>query len=175
MKEKHLFLPFLLAVLAFIFERQALPFISFFIPFLAVILIRKSETFSLFSALGIGLYLDFLSFDVPFGFVCFTYFFAALFLLPLRRLFLEEGSFSLAAISYLLSFFIKVLSVFLLKIMKPVTLFSFSSLAKELLLIPLFDALYALIWFTTPLAIYYILKRKARHLLIYWKFRANKA
>lgn len=108
-----------------------------FLPFLIIALYKKPLLSALWMALGIGLLFDLFSGAETFGRWAIAYTACLYLLSPLKRFFFEDSLTTLPLLSALYSLLL--------------TLWMLSFSLSDLLLYPLFDALFALLIFTLPM------------------------
>ncbi|NGX47606.1 MAG: hypothetical protein K1000chlam3_00985 [Chlamydiae bacterium] len=149
MTKVPLWIPFFLAFFAFLFSSAIFSTfrLFYFAPFLAIVLQRLPLQKSLWIASFCGLALDLLSTATRFGLYSLLTVACALLAYRFKRWFFEESLFSIPLYTALIS------SIFVL--------LQWVVLIRAPLWLPLFDALYAFLWFTCPILLYNLLiKRK---------------
>lgn len=149
----NLLLPFFLALLAACFGTAYFSHVTVvaFAPFLVMVLIRKSLLSSLWIGFLCGLIMDMLASETSFGLYSLNYCITMLLLYPQKKNFFEDKPLSFSLFTYLFSFVSTLFSILCIKFSNSHLAFSLSALLKELFVMPLLDAFYAFIWFTSPL------------------------
>lgn len=130
-----MWLPFLFSLL----PAALLPSLKLFTfaPFLIIVLYKKPLLSALWIALGVGLLQDLFSGSEKLGTWAVAYTASLYLLSPLKRSFFEDSITTLPILTYLYSLLLTLCML----------TFSFS----DLIIYPLFDALFALLFFTLPM------------------------
>lgn len=165
MRRLPLWLSFVWAFLFLCLEKALFPSFCLypFSPFLASLFHQTSLIRSLWLSCLAGLILDLSSSQFPFGYMALITTLTSLLLYGQRRHFFEDKPLAFSLYSGLIS----SVSSFLLLLFQwglgdklPL---SFSLWFSDLVIMPFFDALYALIWFTCPSLLYTLLTRRHYH------------
>lgn len=145
---------FALSLLCHLLTPLAFPFLhlSYFSPFIALALYKKSKTQLLGYSLAVGFILDLLA-TAPFGFWSINYLLSACVLLYLKPFFFEDKFMTLPLVTLLFSqistlFYIMAIHFFLQKLS-----INFSWILTDLVAYPIFDAMFALVAFSIPMRI----------------------
>jgi hypothetical protein len=141
----------------------------FFAPFLIVASNKFSLSASLWLALFSGLCIDFFS-SCFFGSSAINYLIALYLFYPMRKRFNEELP-SLALSMALFSLFFGFVQLFLFMVLARSSTPFLSSLLTILLLLPVTNALYTLLWFVFPLKIVGYLKKR----IFLWRLKRRVA
>jgi rod shape-determining protein MreD len=150
---------FLLALIAHIFGSNWIPsfHLMYFAPFLALSFMRKDLQKSLWIASFCGLIVDLSSSGARFGLYAFTYVITALLTYRANIRLYEESFFSLPLYTFLISSAWSLLSfLFFFGYYPPDP----SAFFSNFILMPFLDSLYAFFFFSCPLLIYSMQKRK---------------
>jgi rod shape-determining protein MreD len=134
-----------------------LPLLSF-APFYAILYRRASLIIALWISAGCGFILDFLSVG-PFGTQTLIAVAAAFFLHRYRIYFVDKPV-GLLSYTLILSIFLTLLNRISYFLHDPTFPFTLKGFATDFLLLPLADALYALLFFSYPLILYRFLKKQ---------------
>ncbi|NGX60506.1 MAG: hypothetical protein KR126chlam3_01681 [Chlamydiae bacterium] len=150
-----LWIPFFLALFAFLFSSAFLPSIRlfYFAPFLAIVLQRKPLQSSLWIAAFCGLFYDLFDSGVRFGLYSLLTVGCTLVSYRCKRWFYEERLFSIPLYTALISILFGLLQCLFLP-------FHLNHLVHFLIFFPLFDAIYAFLWFTCPIILYNRLQKR---------------
>lgn len=151
LKKLQFLLLFLLALTATLLSSAVLPklHLIYFAPFLAYILVETPLHHILWQMLLCGLCSDLLS-STPFGVQSVCYTLSALALFKVRKFF----SYNFASISLYTMLIATVFTLFYLIVAAVLGCgpkISLQSLLSDFLLMPIFDGIYAFIWFFCPL------------------------
>ena len=156
---------FFLALFMLLFSRAILPNMQLmvFAPFFVLLFFRSSFITALWIVFACGIIADLFSF-VHFGQTALCYLLVAALLYRQRRYFNEKpGSFALYTI--IISFFITLFAYPLEAIFNKPIVFSSKGCFIDLIIMPLIDGIYALLWFFYPIAlIEYMIKLTKRFL-----------
>lgn len=129
--------------------------IYFFIPFLVRSFYLKNKTTSLWLSLFAGLIVDLLSDSPRFGLIPCNYVITSFFLYSLKNRFFEDYFTTLGAVTFLYSLFSTLLQLALLYLLdRSFIEISFSFIFKDLALMPLQDAFFAVLFFSLPLLLF---------------------
>jgi len=132
-----------------------------FLPFLSLAMHRLSFFNTLKLAFLSGIVLDLLSIDLPMGFHVLSYLLATSFFYSQKKFLFDDKLFSLALFMIPFSCFTTLIERVLLFFCERELPLTWKSVSSDLLLMPIFDALFAILWFTIPLRVYrYWKKRK---------------
>lgn len=147
LEHKRLDLPFIIGLLATLF----LPYTLFyFAPFLIMTIYQKPLKNCLWAALGAGVVIDLLASYHQFGLTALNYCLCTLILYPQKRHFFADRITTLPLMTYLFaSLSLGIHFIFQQILEKPVPL-AWQWVVTDMGLMPLFDALYALIIYTVP-------------------------
>lgn len=159
-------LAFALGAFALILQGVLHPYLPIlaFAPAIAFASLRSSFPKTLwFSALA-GALVDLLSED-PMGVHALNYTMAAALLYRFRNPFSHDEALHLSLYTALLSALSTILQLFLLFLFDRRIPFNGKWVLADLIGMPLFDALYAFVWFTAPLA---LVERLRRHWMVFW-------
>lgn len=121
---------------------------------MALLYNRKPFIFSLWASFGCGFLIDLVSTEPRLGLYAINFALTTLALYPQRRHFFEDKELSLSFFTALISTVSTLVHLVLLQIFGKGIPFKLSSLFTDLILMPLFDGLYAFLWFTSPLKLY---------------------
>lgn len=161
MKKNSLFIPFLLALSATLVTPIYFPGIRLvtFAPFLALLFLRDSFYRSLVISITLGLFLDLLSSHFRFGTHALSYAAATAILYFQRIHFFEDRPLSFCLFSSLIASVVTFCQLVLLSIFSKRFHFTLLSFFTDVVVSPLFDGLYAFLWFTCPLLVVILAKR----------------
>lgn len=154
--------PFFQSFFAAVFFPKIFPSLGlvFFAPFLAIACIRLPFIPSLSLALFSGLAMDCMSSSFPFGIQIFINCFIVLLLHRFKYHFFEEKMISIAVYTAIFSFFYTISSLFLFSLFEHPVPFSWRGIISDLIIMPLIDGIYGIIWFSLPkIAFNYLLCR----------------
>lgn len=141
-----------LAFFAFVFFGK----VTAFAPYLILLIGKSSRMQTLWAAALTGALIDALSPSTFFGLHTLTYLLTILFIIPFRHFFFVDklqGMFSYVALFAIIE---TTLSYVGAGMPFPI---SGQALLTEWIMMPLFDGLYAILWFSTPLLLYTHVKR----------------
>ncbi|MEM7174357.1 MAG: hypothetical protein AAF443_00300 [Chlamydiota bacterium] len=145
----------------------------FFAPFFAIAYSVLSKKKALIIATIIGLMLDTLSADAPFG--CYTFAHVLVTLLLYRwRLYFVDHLIGLCSFTFVFSMAITAIERLLLCCFNTALPLTASGFFSDFLLLPLADSCYALICFWLPAALYEQLKKMWFRFLFFVKTSKNK-
>jgi len=175
MKRKKIYPFFFLALLFALFATSSIPYLKFlpFAPFLVIVCTSQGLLRSLWIAALCGLIMDLMGSDLPFGIHALNYTLTTLLIYRYRRSFVEKPI-GLSSFTFFFSLFstgIQLGSLFLFGKFIPLTL---KGLVSDLLIMPLVDALYAFLWFSTPIFLYNFIKRQWFRFLFFRKETKRK-
>lgn len=156
-------LSFLLALFAMLFFSTFIPsiYLCWFAPFLALTFQRKTLHTSLWLAFMSGIFLDLFTTETRFGFYVLISIFCTLICHRFRHFFFAERLLSLPLYSGLISLLFSLLNI----IFHP-SFFSIKTFFGSILLSPISNIIYSLVWFTLPLHLYYFKSRyESSHVL----------
>jgi len=123
----------------------------FFPPFIIILFYQKPYTFCLWSALLCGLILDLLSFQTRLGLNALAYCLTTILLYGQTRNFFADRLSTLPIMTFFFSFLCTLLQGLLINIFDKEMIFSWTWLVSDLLIMPLLDALFALMVFNVPM------------------------
>lgn len=146
-------LAFFLALFGALFGTALVPHwhVMAFAPFLAITYQRNKLLGALWLALICGLIMDLITSQFRMGMFSLNYLLTTLLLFSQRRHFFEDKSLAISLYSALISFVSSLIHFFLLFCMGNNPAFSLKFFMADLLVMPLFDAVYALVWFIGPI------------------------
>jgi hypothetical protein len=163
----ELAIPFLLALFAALFGTALLPTLHFFAfaPFLAIVYQKRSLAYSLWVATGCGLIVGLLTSEAKLSIINFVL--ITLILHRQKRHFFEDHLGTLPIFTFFISSIFTFLQFILLAIADRNPPFSWQLFFTDILIMPLFDALYAVVWFIGPMKGYqYISKHGFKKLFL---------
>ncbi len=148
-------LGFLLALFALLLQTSmCFPFVLLvFAPWISLLLLSTPLSQALFLASFAGAILDLLC-DDPMGVHALNYTLSALFLSQFHRYFSYEHPLHLSLFTLFFSFVSTLLQLFLLFLFDRRVPFAGEWVLGDLFVMPIVDALYALLWFAFPLIAY---------------------
>ncbi len=123
--------------------------LAFLAPLIAYRMPRQSLVGSLWLSLLCGLVIDLLV-ERRFGLFALSYTCATLALYPMRRRFIVDGVMTLPLLSSLFSFLATLFQLALLRALDRPVVMGWQNLSVDVLLMPLFDGLFALIAISLP-------------------------
>jgi len=138
-----------------------------FAPLLTYVYARYSYAGSLWSSFLVGLYFDLMASKLPLGFYSLSYCIAATLIYRYRRFFLVEKWWIFPMYSAIFSFATTVVQIILLALFNAKVPIGFSMVLSDLLIMPIIDALFALIFFNIPFAGWKYLTNPSQ--IHYWK------
>ncbi len=150
-----LYFAFLLSAIALFLQMTIFPHfvILAFAPWIAFVTLKCSSKRSLLLAMMGGIFLDLFSND-PIGVHALNYTLVAFILSRYRRFFSYDQPRHLSLFTLLVSFVSTVLQLFLLFLFDRRIPFTGEWILVDLVLMPIADAFYALIWFAYPLKLF---------------------
>lgn len=156
-----LLFPFFLALFVALFGSAFLPSLHLmaFSPFLALVYQKKRFVYSLWIALGCGLIMDLLTSQTRFGLVAINYLTTTLILQRQKRHFFEDRSLALCLFTFIISAVSTLIQGIFLIIAGETLQLSGKFFFTDLVLMPLFDALYALVWFIGPMKLVHYIQK----------------
>ncbi|HSX12731.1 MAG TPA: rod shape-determining protein MreD [Rhabdochlamydiaceae bacterium] len=156
-----LLLPFLLACFALCFSHLFLPTVHLFAfaPFFALLFLRKSFLFSIWTAVLCGLLMDLLNSKFHFGFCALNSCLTCLLVYSQKRNFFEDRLFSLACYTALISVVSSFIELGFLTLFEKQFPLKWPLVITDLMLMPAFDALYGFLWFSCPIKLYQNLRK----------------
>ncbi|HEV7738276.1 MAG TPA: hypothetical protein VGO47_13005 [Chlamydiales bacterium] len=153
-------IPFFCQVFGFCPSLPILPFI----PFVALSLLLRPLSKTLFFSAGSGLLIDLISAD-PFGIHALNHAVTAAFCFRARSFFSAESPLQLSLYTSICSLFSTTLQIALLFLFDRRVCFQGKWWLTEWTVLPLLDGLYAFLWFAGPLAVFRIIHR---YWALYW-------
>ncbi len=162
MRKISIAIPFFLALFAHLYGSIFFPSLRLlaFAPFLAIVFQRFLLLRSLWIAALVGLIADFTSFASRLGFFSLIYTLVAWIAHRQRSLFFEDKPLAFFFYTAFISCVISAIELTLLFSSNNRIFFDLHSLLSDLLLMPLVDGLYAFFWFTCPLQVYTLFRKK---------------
>lgn len=133
--------------------------LMFFVPFLVILFYQKTFSVSLWMAFFCGLIIDLLSIQSPFGFYALNYTLTAAIIFPQKRNFFADHLSTLPIMTLLFSSLATLLQAIFLYIFSSYIHINLWWVFTDLIIMPLFDGLYAFIWF---ILVPMILPKKSR-------------
>jgi len=128
-------------------------------PFLAILLTKYDLTRSLWYGAIAGLFMDMISSNLPFGSHALSYCLSVAALYFYRHYFFFDRRGALALLSGLLSIVNTLIEMFLFSFFDQGLTITASGIAGDFIVMPLCDALYALIFFWLPIEAYGLLRK----------------
>ena len=128
-------------------------------PFLAILLTRHNFAWALWLAAGAGLLIDLLSTGLPFGCHALSYTLTIAILFFYRHYFFFDKRGALALLTGLVSLLATLIEMFLFSFFDQGLTITPFGLASDILVMPLADALYALVFFWLPMESYQLGKK----------------
>lgn len=164
MRKIPLIIPFFLALFAQLYGSIFLPSFRFlaFAPFFAIAFQRLTLYQSLWTAVFIGLLIDLISPSLRFGFFSLNYFLTSWIAYRQKSLFFEDKTISFFFYTAFISCIASTLQLTLLLSSSSRFPIHLSFLFSDLLIMPLIDGVYAFFWFTCPLRVYTLIRKKWR-------------
>ncbi len=159
-----LIFPFLLALLAHLYGgifTKPLHLVAF-APFFAIAMQRLSLQSSLWVGTLVGLFVDLTSSSLRFGFFSLGYTLTCWIAYKQRKHFFDDQSLSLSLYTAFISCLASALQLTFLSFGPSRLPLDLSFLFSDLLIMPLIDGLYAFFWFTCPLQVYTLVKKRRR-------------
>ena len=147
-----------LALTAFLLFRSV--HLTFFAPVIVAIFLNKPFGFAMRCSLLCGLAIGLFSTAYPLGFYGILYAMALLLIVPFKNFFFSDRMLSLTIYTALFSFFVTLLEFVILTIFFDGLAFSWRGILSEFIIMPLLDGFYAFFWFTGPLYLIHIMKKK---------------
>jgi rod shape-determining protein MreD len=156
MRQVPLLFPFALALLFTLAGTALLPHVKLFAfaPFLALLYNRCSFQSSLWLASLCGLVIDLSSSEFRLGVHALQFCLTTLLLYQQKRHFFEDKPLALCLFTLLISSVSTLLQLLLVSIFNQAIPFSGMLLATDFFVMPLLDAVYALVWFCCPMMLY---------------------
>jgi hypothetical protein len=155
-KKVPLWYPFVLAAIFAIYGQIFFPWIKLlsFAPFLAISFYRICFVRSLWLAFLCGLVIDTISSQMHYGLIGLCTCLTAAICYPQKKHFFEDKAIALSLFTALISS-VYSLCLFVLTLLfdRQITITG-SIVVSEALITPIFDAVYALLWFTVPIRLY---------------------
>lgn len=154
------------SLVAFLFTPIFWPAVKlfFFAPFIIISYYQLSLIASLWASLGCGLAIDCLSVHPFFGLNAFTYTLTTFLLYPQRIHFFSDRASTLPLMTALFSVTVTVATMLWASFFEKKQLFSLHLLYTDLILMPLADSLYALIFFVGAAKVIHLYARRRRSL-----------
>lgn len=169
MKKISLFFPFTLALSFALFGHIFFPYLklSIFAPFLAILYNRVSISKALWISFACGLIIDLISSHTRLGIYALNFTLTTAFLYPQRKHFFEEKASALSLFATLIAALSTLLQFFLISIFDKGIPLSLTTFLSDVVLMSIFDGVYAFLWFTCPTKLYIYIKKKE------WKKKAH--
>lgn len=161
MRQVPLWFPFSLACFFALFGTALFPQAKLlaFSPFLALVFNHSSFQASLWIATLCGLIVDLFSSEFHLGIHALNYCFTTLVLFHQKKHFFEDKPLALSLFTLLISIVSSLLQLLLISVFDRALPFSSRLVVADLLIMPLFDAIYAFIWFCSPMMLYLHIKK----------------
>lgn len=134
----------------------------FFVPFLVVSFYQSSYLQSLWLSLFCGIIVDMFSVHAFFGWNAFTYMLTTAILYPKRCYFFADRLTTLPLMTFFFSSIITLFLIFGAEILEGQKLLSWKFVYTDLIVMPIFDALYAFAWVVLPLSLSRLIRFRAR-------------
>ncbi len=152
---------FFFALLASLFGRAAAPnlILFYFAPYLARLYIRYSFHHALWGSFLSGAIMDFFSASTPIGFFSLGYTLLC-FLVFRHRRFFNEKAISLPLYTFYLSFVFSFIQIALVYLFQKNFYFSFKLFISDMIIMPLLDSIYCILWFIVPVYLLHYMKRR---------------
>ncbi|MCI0382197.1 MAG: rod shape-determining protein MreD [Chlamydiae bacterium] len=161
MKKQSLLIPFTLSLLSLLIQITFFPKLKLMIfsPFLAYVYMKRSFLSSLWISAFCGLCMDCISSTTHFGIHALNYCITSIAVFRKKKFFFEDKSSALAFFVIFISFISILIQLVLL------SLFGYKipqdlALATDLIFIPIFNGIYAFLWFTCPINLYQYMQKK---------------
>lgn len=144
---------FFFAFLASLFNPIFFPFLklNYFVPYLIVVLQRKSRENALWQAFLCGLILDLLAANTPFGFWVLNYIVTLLILSKIKQLFFQDKFLTLPLLTCFFSMISTLLFIGVTHLFYHKIELHFQWILSDMICYPLFDGIYALLIYNLPL------------------------
>ncbi len=161
MRQVPLLFPFALSCFFALFGTALFPQAKLiaFSPFLALVFNRSSFKASLWIASLCGLIVDLLSSEFHLGIHALNYCLTALILFHQKKHFFEDKPLALSLFTLLISAVSSLLQLLLISLFDRALPFSGKLIVADLFIMPLFDAVYAFVWFCCPMMLYLHIKK----------------
>lgn len=161
MQQVPLFFPFSIAAFFALFGTALFPQVKFlaFSPFLALLYNRSNFHTSLWIASLCGLMIDLLSSEFRLGIHALSYCIATFLLYQQKKHFFEDKPIALCLFTLLISSVSSIVQLLFISIFDRALPLSMGMLLTDLLMMPLFDAVYAFICFCCPIMLYLHIKK----------------
>lgn len=155
-------LPFFLALFMAIFRTAFIPTLSLmaFAPFLALLYQKRTFLPSLWIAFSCGLINDLMTSQRPFGLYALNFILTTLILYPQKRHFFEDRSLTLCLFTFFISSLSTLIQLILLVTVNQNPPLGWPLFFTDLFVLPLFDALYAAVWFIGPMKLYTYMRKQ---------------
>ena len=162
MRKIPLYFPFALAFVFAIFGHIFFPYLrlSAFAPFLAILYNRRKISKALWISFGCGLIIDLISSHTRLGLYGLNFVITTALLYPQRRHFFEEKASALSLFTTIIAALSTLLQLFLITLFDQVIPLSLATLFSDIVLMSLFDGVYAFLWFTCPMRLYIYIQKK---------------
>lgn len=154
--------PFLLSLTALILQTSYFPSlrVMVFAPFLAIVCRQGNLLLCLWLSLFCGLLLDLCNTQLSFGIFSASYLATGFLAYRNRHLFFYDNPLSIPLYTIVISSLFFAIHIFILFFLRQLPSLSLGGVLTNMLFQPLGDALYAFCWFTCPLLIYNLFRRK---------------
>jgi len=171
MKNIPLVVPFGLALFATLFTSVFFPHLRLlaFAPFLAIVYMRKSFVTSLWIAALCGLLLDLFSSQLRFGLYALNFSLITFLIYHQKRHFFDDKSFTLSLFTALLSCLSSSLLLLLICLFDKKFPFNWTLLLTDIIGMSIIDAIYAFLWFTCLIKLYYQLRQHGWRIFLFKK------
>lgn len=170
MQQVPLLFPFSIAAFFALFGTALFPQFKFlaFSPFLALLYNRSNFLTSVWIASLCGLMIDLLSSEFRLGIHALTYCLATFLLYQQKKHFFEDKPVALSIFTLIISSVSSVLQLLLISIFDRALPLSLGMLVTDLVMMPLFDAVYAFLCFCCPIMLYLHIRK------VGWKTLCSK-
>lgn len=154
--KKNLKLIFLAVIALSLFLPALFPFfkIQYFIPFLIILIYRKSFIFCLWASMGCGLVLDLLSPHDRIGLYAITYTMTTGIIFRQKRHFFADSLTTLPLMTLLFSIISTAIQALLFSFFQKAIILNLGWIIKDLVFFPLLDMVFAFMVFILPFALF---------------------
>lgn len=169
MRKVPLLFPFMLALSFILFGHIFFPYLrlSAFAPFLAILYNRTTVSKALWISFGCGIIIDLISSHTRLGIYALNFVLTTALLYPQRKHFFEEKASALSLFATLIAALSTLLQFFLISIFDKGVPLSLTTLFSDVVLMSIFDGVYAFLWFTCPMKLYIYIQKQE------WKKKAH--
>lgn len=168
MRSRPLVFPFCLSFFALLFAPLFFPTIRLvaFAPFLVFVFLRRPFFPSLWIATFCGLLVDLCNTDTRFGLFSLTYLVTASICYRINAYFFEDSPLSISLYTAFIASVFSIFQMIFLSFFHKSLPFNWQVAFTNFLFMPLLDALYAFIWFSSPLVLYTIFSGRKKGIRI---------